>query len=1664
MSARIPAPVIDTRSAAALVKLLQGLIPHYTPEWAAKDADDPGMALFRAFAFLTEGVIDRLNLAPDRNFYAFLDMLGIRLLPPTPSRGPLRFVPANGADPTIFVPAGAETSASSGSQPIPFETDEDLLVVAANLTALVAADPIADSIYLPPPGFLVLDVVANELPPHTLQAFAAPGDANFQLDFADQLKGGDVLRIQQPVTSAGFASCDDSSDSTTLTSDYLVVKEVKGSVVTLDDPLPRDYAEGTAVKEVTQFSLLEGKNVQQHVLYLGHNDYFSVKSEASFELRLTQAAGSAAGLSPLPVLWEFWGSVASAPSAPDAWQPFQVQADGSSGFTDTGTVQLFKPEGEIKQTPINGVKSRWIRARLDAPLPATPPRAIPRIDSIQLRVSSNGAIAADQGFNNDTPLPVNLAFPPGNQPFPPFGFEPRAFDRFYVASSEAFSKPGALVTLKIDLDISELLDAPAAVFVGGKAHVFAHGAGGVLDEFTINPTLSSQPPPFAHPQPTGTQVKTDSIPAAVLEPVSGTIGVFVVGDDGNIWLRWLPSNTDQWQWFNVQSPPGSKLQFNPAAVLINGVWQAFVVKDGKVYGRTIDPRNAAPLSQWSALVTQSFTAGSTPFAVALTIPAGAASVALMRLVVFDVAADVTSSGHTWAWDGSTWTNITPGGASAASYLAAKDSSPFAQVFRAATGPFQVRVFLRNQGNQLAVFDTSGLAEIWGAPDNRTLLSSPVVFATNLADLSTVRVFLTGKDNILAEAMHNPVAPPPALWTVHSGPLGSNLVDAPFLLPYSAGSAGLTFSLFSASDQNTLLEFRSAPSTSILRAGPKQLIPLHSALDPADVYVQILDGPDKDKTFHILDGTDYARLDGTLSEPIKKDTPYQLFSQLESGTVSAPASDQATLIAHTAADAGNYLLVLTADPPLRKIQSKSGDTVKLEDPWTTAPEAGDPYVLLQLDVRNQKAKDGAAVTVLLDSAASSTKFLQLTPPGGGQPAPFKITKFDSDDRAATLDSPPPDGTAAGTSYQITDTAFPQPWFSYSDIDQSDLRPKLSWEYWNGSGWVNLPDLNDQTGNLLVTGTITFTLPSDIAQTEVAGQKNYWIRSRIVGGDYGRETFSFTLNPAGQASTITVNKSAIRPPSIQSLTISYSMTQDTDPQVCLTFNNLDWLDQTAANTVTGKYFQPFLPLPVLQQCLFFGLDQSFEGGPVQIYFAAEELAVDESDPPKLAWEYAAANDWKTLPSQDATNAFTRPDRLGLVMQPDWQERDQFSQSLYWVRARLVSGSWPSSPVLSGIFPNTCWTIQARTIINEILGSSTGTANLTLHFQQVPVLDGEEVRVRETLTDSDRKALIDAGSADAVKVVFDNQGKPLETWVRWNEVLEFYDSSPTDRVYRMDRAVGEIQFGDGKNGRMPEIGGDNIVAFSYRAGGGSQGNVAANQITTLVTAVAGIQSVLNPDAFDGGSEQATPEQMLIFGPAQISNRERAVTPDDFESLAVEASRKVRKARCVPDVNSSGQSEAGWVSVYIVPESTDAQPLPTLELRRTVEQYLLARAPVTLSGLDRIFIGPPSYVVVSVDATVFATSLDAVGTAEQAVRDTLKTFLHPLTGGPDGQGWDFGRALAASDLYSVLEDIATVDHIETITLTFDGQTSTERVAVGPNQLLAGGEHTIRMNFGGEN
>jgi hypothetical protein len=111
-----------------------------------------------------------------------------------------------------------------------------------------------------------------------------------------------------------------------------------------------------------------------------------------------------------------------------------------------------------------------------------------------------------------------------------------------------------------------------------------------------------------------------------------------------------------------------------------------------------------------------------------------------------------------------------------------------------------------------------------------------------------------------------------------------------------------------------------------------------------------------------------------------------------------------------------------------------------------------------------------------------------------------------------------------------------------------------------------------------------------------------------------------------------------------------------------------------------------------------------------------------------------------------------------------------------------------------------------------------------------------------------------------------------------------------------------------------------------------------------------------------------------------------------------------------------------------------------------------------ERIVIRPPDYVEVGVEADIFVTSLEQAAKAERLARTRLETLLHPLRGGADGRGWDFGRPIWQSDVFAALEAIDEIDRIENLKFHFRGATNADRVVIGPNELLASGRHFLAI------
>ena len=124
-------PKLDRRSYEDIVAHTQQLAQTYTLWQPNSDGSpDAGQALIRLFGRMVAGVSDRLNQVPDKNFLAFLDLIGVQRRPPEPARVPVTFYLAAGSTNDALVPAatsiGAEL-AEGDTEEVLFETEQELV-------------------------------------------------------------------------------------------------------------------------------------------------------------------------------------------------------------------------------------------------------------------------------------------------------------------------------------------------------------------------------------------------------------------------------------------------------------------------------------------------------------------------------------------------------------------------------------------------------------------------------------------------------------------------------------------------------------------------------------------------------------------------------------------------------------------------------------------------------------------------------------------------------------------------------------------------------------------------------------------------------------------------------------------------------------------------------------------------------------------------------------------------------------------------------------------------------------------------------------------------------------------------------------------------------------------------------------------------------------------------------------------------------------------------------------------------------------------------------------------------------------------------------------------------------------------------------------------------
>jgi hypothetical protein len=510
------------------------------------------------------------------------------------------------------------------------------------------------------------------------------------------------------------------------------------------------------------------------------------------------------------------------------------------------------------------------------------------------------------------------------------------------------------------------------------------------------------------------------------------------------------------------------------------------------------------------------------------------------------------------------------------------------------------------------------------------------------------------------------------------------------------------------------------------------------------------------------------------------------------------------------------------------------------------------------------------------------------------------------------------------------------------------------------------------------------------------------------------------------------------------------------------------------------------------LYLGFDRSFDNQSISLFFETEapklleipvvSSLVEDIRSAQFVWEYAASSQpnanqaqsiqWKEFGVRDGTANFSESGTVQFIVPNDFNKASEFGKELYWLRVR-TQGSQTYNPQLRRILTNTTWASQTLSHIDEVLGSGNGEPGQTMRTSQNPVLSGQYLEVNEGKLPSSNE-LKQLEAEHAITTIYDDTGQLEAIWICWQEVSNFYQSKPRDRHYLFDRQTGMVQFGNGKRGMPPPIGRNNIRMAKYQTGGGVRGNRAVQTVSQLKTTIPYVDRAANGSEAAGGSNQESIDRLKERAPKQLRHRNRAVTTEDFEDLAFEASAQVARAKAIPpitdylfsplddgnwieasnsNVMSASDSErhqtiatqAGRVTVIVLLQSSSSKPDPNWGFLNQIKTYLQARCAATV---DLQVVGP-LWQPVNLAVEVVPVDLSQSDRVRLAVSDRLHQFLHPLTGGFEQTGWEFGRYPSLSSLYRLIEGIEGVDHVRS--LSFDSSTK-----LTSRHLIYSGQHII--------
>lgn len=202
------------------------------------------------------------------------------------------------------------------------------------------------------------------------------------------------------------------------------------------------------------------------------------------------------------------------------------------------------------------------------------------------------------------------------------------------------------------------------------------------------------------------------------------------------------------------------------------------------------------------------------------------------------------------------------------------------------------------------------------------------------------------------------------------------------------------------------------------------------------------------------------------------------------------------------------------------------------------------------------------------------------------------------------------------------------------------------------------------------------------------------------------------------------------------------------------------------------------------------------------------------------------------------------------------------------------------------------------------------------------------------------------------------------------------------------------------------------------GSAGNVAAGSLVYLNTPISTVTGVTNAAGATGGEDAEEIEAAKARAPLELRANDRAVTAEDFETLAVASGQGVKRAVAYSLAN-------GGVTVDIL--TTDLNETPNSTVRDAVKEYLVDR---TLPGIQ-VEVNQRSTRLLAITniIVVLEDGYTAAG-VKASIKQALAYYItavdqYDATQTQVATALDYGQGIVENDLVAVISAVEGVKRV---------------------------------------